>query len=75
MNKLNEGVYFSSMWERIFLSFCMMLLVSLPETDSEGDGLRAASAWPLGEAASDPGVSDTGVSWGRSQDTNRKSSP
>lgn len=32
------------MWECIFLSFCMMLLVSLPEMESEGEGLRLSSA-------------------------------
>lgn len=42
----------------------MMLLVSLPEIDSEGEGLRTSSACLMfGEAASDTGVSDTGVSW------------
>lgn len=52
------------MWERIFLSFCMMLLVSLPETESEGEGLRISSACLMVvAAASDADVSDTGVSW------------
>ena len=44
----------------------MMLLVSLPEMESGGEGLRMSSAClRLGEAASDTdtGVSDTGVSW------------
>lgn len=51
------------MWERIFLSFCMMLLVSLPETEGEGDRLRISLAYLMVEAAtSDAGVSDTGVS-------------
>lgn len=41
----------------------MMLLVSLPETESEGEGLRLSSACLIsGEAGADPGVSDTGVS-------------
>lgn len=56
--------YFSSMWQRIFLSFCMMLLVSLPEMDSEGEGLRASAICLMfGAAPSDAGVSDAGVSW------------
>ena len=44
----------------------MMLLVSLPETESGGDGLRGSlhASIKLGEAASDTGVSDMGVSWG-----------
>lgn len=41
----------------------MMLLVSLPEMESEGEGLRISSAGlMLGETVSDTGVSDTGVS-------------
>lgn len=39
----------------------MMLLVSLPEMESEGEGLRISSACLMLEA-SDTGVSDTGVS-------------
>lgn len=41
----------------------MMLLVSLPEIDSEGEGLRTSSSCLMfGKVASDTGVSDTGVS-------------
>lgn len=64
MKNEKKGHYFSSMWERIFLSFCMMLLVSLPEIESEGEGLRISSACLMVEAAaSDADVSDNGVSW------------
>lgn len=42
----------------------MMLLVSLPEIDSEGEGLRMSSACLVVEAAaSDADVSDIVVSW------------
>lgn len=42
----------------------MMLLVSLPEMDSEGEGLRASAICLMfGAAPSDAGVSDAGVSW------------
>lgn len=42
----------------------MMLLVSLPETESEGEGLRRSSAGPMFRTDdSDLGVSETGVSW------------
>lgn len=62
--KQKKKLYFSSMWERIFLSFCMMLLVSLPETEGEGEGLRISLAYLTVEAAaSDAGISETGVSW------------
>lgn len=62
MKNEKKGHYFSSM--RIFLSFCMMLLVSLPEIESEGEGLRTSSACLMVEAAaSDADVSDNGVSW------------
>lgn len=41
----------------------MMLLVSLPEMESEGEGLRLSSAClTLGEAVSDTSVCGTGVS-------------
>lgn len=47
-----------------------MLLVSLPEMERGGEGLRTSSAWlMLREAASDTGVSDTGVSWRMDQCT------
>lgn len=42
----------------------MMLLVSLPETEREGEGLRTSSAGPTFRTDdSDLGVSETGVSW------------
>lgn len=42
----------------------MMLLVSLPETEREGEGLRTSSAAPIFRMDdSDLGVSETGVSW------------
>lgn len=51
----------------------MMLLVSLPEMESEGEGQRTSSAClMLGEAASDTGVSDTGVSWRMDKWTGRQ---
>lgn len=43
----------------------MMLLVSLPDTEREGEGLRRSSAGPMFRMDdSDMGVSETGVSWG-----------
>lgn len=62
--RIKKSHYFSSVWNRIFFSFCMMLLVSLPEMEREGEGLRTSSVCPMFRTdASDPGVSDTGVSW------------
>lgn len=50
----------------------MMLLVSLPEIDSEGEGLRISSACLMVEAAaSDADVSDIVVSWKIQVYTNR----
>lgn len=41
-----------------------MLLVSLPETEGEGEEVRTSSAsLMLGEDASGAGVSITGMSW------------
>lgn len=43
----------------------MMLLVSLPEMESEGEEQRTSSGWlMLGEAAWETDASETGVSWG-----------
>lgn len=51
----------------------MMLLVSLPEMESEGEGLRISSAHlMLVEAASDTGVSDAAVSWRMDEWTSRQ---
>ncbi|TNN89260.1 hypothetical protein EYF80_000548 [Liparis tanakae] len=42
-----------------------MLLVSLPEMESEGEGQRTSSGWlMLGEEAWETDASDRGVSWG-----------
>lgn len=41
----------------------MILLVSLPEMDGEGEGVRISACLISGVAASDSGVSNTGVSW------------
>ena len=59
-----RSTYFSSVCERIFFSFCMLLLVSLPETErGEGERPCPSVSTALGGDDASAGVSDTGVSW------------
>lgn len=60
--KKKRSIYFSSMWMRIFFSFCMMLLVSLPDTDT-GEGLRVSASVTMTLGGADSSATpDTGDS-------------